>query len=66
MAMQKLMALEDWRRERFIKPPARNTVLGWIAKGDIPYKRIGGRLFIEVEKELQSTNDGLVDKVLDG
>lgn len=64
MALPKLMPLAEWSRERFQRPPARGTLMKMIDLGEIPAKKMGGRWYIEVEKELKSTNDPLVDNVL--
>ena len=64
MAQSKLQPLSDWSRERFTRPPTRNTLMKMIDLGDIPAKKMGGRWFVLVDKEANSTNDPLVDSVL--
>ncbi|WP_221801886.1 helix-turn-helix domain-containing protein [Oceanobacter mangrovi] len=63
----KLMSVSDWRTARFASnPPSEQTVKRWAKNGDIPAKKIGGRWFIMVTEELQTTGDELVDAVLRG
>lgn len=64
--MGKLMKLETWRKKRFSEEdvPTRNTVLAWIAKGQVPAKRYGRQWYIDVEVEQNTTGDDLVDSVL--
>lgn len=64
MKMPKLMLLSDWSKARFLKPPARKTMLGWCENGHVPAKKIGGQWYIEAERELTETGDPLVDEIL--
>ena len=65
MIQQKLIALEQWRNQRFQgKPPSISTVKRWAKNGDIPTKKIGGSIFVILNEELKTTGDNLVDSVL--
>ena len=60
----KLMPLEEWRTQRFTTPPSRATARRWVTNGDIPGKLIGGKWFVNLEEEINSTGDELVDSIL--
>lgn len=62
MALKELSA---WIEERFEEPrPSTRTAQHWCVSGAVPAKKIGGRWFIDTEREKRETGNDLVDQVL--
>ncbi|HEY8386512.1 MAG TPA: hypothetical protein VIK82_09875 [Porticoccaceae bacterium] len=62
-----LITPQEWIERRFgdaKKKPHPSSVRRWIENGVLPGKKIGGRFYVEIDDERNSTGDELVDRVL--
>jgi hypothetical protein len=63
-----LMTLKQYRAVRFARgsEPSMATLKRWVNAGTLPAKMIGGRWYVEVNREAANSGNALVDKVLNG
>lgn len=62
-----LVTPNSWLDKRFGNAkdrPSASSVRRWAEAGELPAKKIGGRWFIDIDAEMNSTGNDLVDKVL--
>lgn len=64
MSKSKLMSVERFRKERYVDPPDRRTIISRIERGIIPGRKEDGRWYVEVDEHRNQTGDELVDQVL--
>jgi len=64
MTEPKYMALVEWRKEYFVKPPHHDTCVRWLVNGTVPGKKIGRQWFVDVNAEVRNSGNALIDAVL--
>lgn len=62
-----LITPQEWIERRFgdaKKRPHPSSVRRWIDNAEIPGKKIGGRYYVEIDIETESTGNELADRIL--
>lgn len=62
-----LVTPTEWLDRRFGESkhrPHPSSVRRWLDSGELPGKKIGGRWFVEIDEEKNSTGNALADRIL--
>lgn len=64
--MQKLIDLATWRELRFLDPkPSLRSCQNWAQNGDIPAIKRGRKWFVDLDREIATTGNLLVDQFIE-